>query len=79
MFPGSRNFHESVMMDEYIQSFPKETQKLLETLRKTIQKEAPEATETISSPISHRQGDVAISLGQATATRPNQKNCCLSD
>ena len=33
---------------EYIASFPKEIQDSLEEIRKTIQKTAPEATETIS-------------------------------
>jgi uncharacterized protein YdhG (YjbR/CyaY superfamily) len=35
-------------IDEYIAAFPKETQKLLEQLRATIRKAAPEAQETIS-------------------------------
>jgi len=35
-------------IDEYIAVFPKETQKLLEQLRATIRKVAPEAEETIS-------------------------------
>ena len=35
-------------IDEYISSFPKETQKLLELLRATIRKAAPEAEETIN-------------------------------
>jgi uncharacterized protein YdhG (YjbR/CyaY superfamily) len=35
-------------IDEYIAGFPKETQKLLEQLRATIRKAAPEAQETIS-------------------------------
>jgi uncharacterized protein YdhG (YjbR/CyaY superfamily) len=35
-------------IDEYIASFPKETQKLLEELRAIIRKAAPEATETIN-------------------------------
>ena len=35
-------------IDEYINTFPKEVQDILEKLRHTIQKAAPEATETIS-------------------------------
>ena len=35
-------------IDEYIATFPKEVQKLLEQMRKTIQEAAPEATEAIS-------------------------------
>lgn len=37
--------HQSI--DEYIASFPKETQEILEQVRATIQKAAPEATEAI--------------------------------
>jgi len=35
-------------IDEYIASFPKETQKLLEQVRVTIREAAPEAEETIN-------------------------------
>ena len=35
-------------IDEYIALFPKETQTILEEIRATIKKEAPEAEETIS-------------------------------
>ncbi|WAC15279.1 iron chaperone [Dyadobacter pollutisoli] len=35
-------------IDEYIAGFPKETQPVLEEIRKTIQKAAPEAEEIIS-------------------------------
>ncbi len=35
-------------IDEYIENFPKETQTILQKIRMTIQKEAPNATETIS-------------------------------
>lgn len=35
-------------VDEYIKSFPPEVQTILETIRKTIQKEVPKATEAIS-------------------------------
>jgi uncharacterized protein YdhG (YjbR/CyaY superfamily) len=35
-------------IDEYIAGFPKETQELLEKLRATIRKAAPEAMETIN-------------------------------
>ena len=35
-------------MDEYIKSFPKDVQIILEEMRKTIRKAAPEATEAIS-------------------------------
>lgn len=35
-------------IDEYIAGFPKETQQLLETMRATIKKAAPEAEEAIS-------------------------------
>lgn len=35
-------------IDDYIARFPKETQELLELLRSTIKKAAPEASETIS-------------------------------
>lgn len=35
-------------IDEYIKPFPKEIQKLLESIRKTIKEEAPEAIEAIS-------------------------------
>lgn len=39
-------------VDEYIAGFPKETQKALEDIRKTIKKTAPEAEEMISYAIS---------------------------
>lgn len=35
-------------IDEYIKNFPNEVQQILQTIRSTIQKEVPEATETIS-------------------------------
>lgn len=35
-------------IDEYIESFPKDTQKILEEIRKTIKEAAPSATEAIS-------------------------------
>jgi len=35
-------------IDQYIASFPKETQSILQQVRQTIQKSAPEATEKIS-------------------------------
>ncbi|MBP9716457.1 MAG: DUF1801 domain-containing protein [Candidatus Levybacteria bacterium] len=35
-------------IDEYISTFPKETQVILEKIRKTIKEEAPNATEKIS-------------------------------
>ena len=35
-------------VDDYIQDFPKETQEILELVRTTIKKAAPEAEETIS-------------------------------
>lgn len=35
-------------IDDYIAGFPADTQKILQTIRTTIQKAAPEATETIS-------------------------------
>jgi uncharacterized protein YdhG (YjbR/CyaY superfamily) len=35
-------------MDEYIETFPKDVQKILEELRQTIRKAAPEAVEAIS-------------------------------
>ncbi|MGN6436048.1 MAG: iron chaperone [Agriterribacter sp.] len=35
-------------IDDYIAGFPADTQKILQTIRTTIQKVAPEATETIS-------------------------------
>lgn len=35
-------------IDEYIKSFPESTQKILEKLRETIRKTAPEATESMS-------------------------------
>ncbi|HCS46861.1 MAG: hypothetical protein A2V45_05455 [Candidatus Aminicenantes bacterium RBG_19FT_COMBO_58_17] len=35
-------------VDEYINTFPKEVQDILEKLRQTIQKAAPEATQTIN-------------------------------
>lgn len=35
-------------IDEYIKTFPKEVQSVLQELRKVIQEEAPEATEKIS-------------------------------
>lgn len=38
----------SASIDEYIASFPKETQKLLKQLRATIKKAAPKAEEVIS-------------------------------
>ena len=34
--------------DDYAKRFPKDVQRLLQTMRQTIQKAAPEATETIS-------------------------------
>lgn len=37
-----------VSMDEYIATFPKETQKILQELRATIKAAAPDAEETIS-------------------------------
>jgi uncharacterized protein YdhG (YjbR/CyaY superfamily) len=40
-----RHFH---TIDEYINTFPKEIQDILEKLRQTIQKAAPDATEAIS-------------------------------
>ncbi|TGM37373.1 iron chaperone [Leptospira biflexa] len=41
------NSQKIVSIDEYIQSFPKEVQTILSKVRKTIQKEAPNATEAI--------------------------------
>jgi uncharacterized protein YdhG (YjbR/CyaY superfamily) len=38
---------QSKTIDEYINTFPKEVQNLLQTLRQTIREEAPEAEETI--------------------------------
>lgn len=35
-------------MDEYIETFPKDVQKILEEMRQTIRKAAPEAVEAIS-------------------------------
>ncbi len=35
-------------IDEYIKTFPKDIQKILETVRKTIKESAPDAEETIS-------------------------------
>jgi uncharacterized protein YdhG (YjbR/CyaY superfamily) len=35
-------------IDEYINTFPKEVQAILEKLRQTIQKAAPQATQAIS-------------------------------
>jgi len=35
-------------MDEYIETFPKDVQKILEEMRQTIKKAAPEAVEAIS-------------------------------
>lgn len=35
-------------IDEYIKTFPKDVQSILEKIRKTIRKAAPSATETIS-------------------------------
>jgi uncharacterized protein YdhG (YjbR/CyaY superfamily) len=35
-------------IDEYLNTFPKEVQDILEKLRQTIQKAAPEATQTIN-------------------------------
>jgi uncharacterized protein YdhG (YjbR/CyaY superfamily) len=37
-----------INIDEYISGFPKETQKILEQLRATIKKAAPNADEVIS-------------------------------
>jgi uncharacterized protein YdhG (YjbR/CyaY superfamily) len=42
----ARKHFESI--DEYIKTFPAEVQKILEKMRRTIQKAAPEAEETIS-------------------------------
>lgn len=44
MTPGRTIFNN---IDAYIASFPKETQKILDQLRATIRKAAPEAEETI--------------------------------
>jgi uncharacterized protein YdhG (YjbR/CyaY superfamily) len=38
----------SQTIDDYIQSFPSDIQKILQKVRKTIRKAAPEATETIN-------------------------------
>lgn len=45
MTPGRTIFNN---IDTYIASFPKETQKILDQLRATIRKAAPEAEETIN-------------------------------
>jgi uncharacterized protein YdhG (YjbR/CyaY superfamily) len=45
MTPGRTIFND---IDAYIASFPKETQKILDQLRATIRKAAPEAEETIN-------------------------------
>jgi uncharacterized protein YdhG (YjbR/CyaY superfamily) len=45
MTPGLTIFNS---IDSYIKSFPKETQKILDQLRATIRKAAPEAEETIN-------------------------------
>ena|SRR2546425_7964230 len=42
----ARKHFESI--DEYIKTFPADVQKILEKMRRTIQKAAPEAEETIS-------------------------------
>lgn len=42
---GRRHFE---TMDEYIKTFPPDVQKILEKMRQTIQKAAPEAEEAIS-------------------------------
>ncbi len=45
MSPDMKNVH---TIDEYIKTYPKETQVVLEQLRQTIQKAAPEAKESIA-------------------------------
>jgi uncharacterized protein YdhG (YjbR/CyaY superfamily) len=49
-------------IDEYMVNFPKETQLILEEIRKTIQKTAPNASETISygMPAFKQNGKVLI-------------------
>jgi uncharacterized protein YdhG (YjbR/CyaY superfamily) len=52
-------------IDEYIKSFPKETQKLLQQLRSIIKKAAPKATEVISysMPAFKQQGILVYFAG----------------
>ena len=45
LFMNTKNF---ATIDEYIASYQKEIQQILETIRKTIKSTAPNATETIS-------------------------------
>ena len=45
MDAGKRQFKD---IDEYIQTFPKDVQTILERMRQTIRRAAPEAEETIS-------------------------------
>ena len=48
-------------VDEYISTFPKETQKILEEIRATIKRAAPEAEETISYAMpAYKQNGVLV-------------------
>ena len=55
-----------INVDAYINSFPKETQQLLETLRATIKKAAPDAEEVISysMPAYKQKGIVVYFAGR---------------
>jgi uncharacterized protein YdhG (YjbR/CyaY superfamily) len=55
-----------INVDTYIGSFPKETQQLLETLRATIKKAAPDAEEVISysMPAYKQKGIVVYFAGR---------------
>ena len=54
-------------IDEYISDFPKETQKKLTEMRKTIQKQAPQAAEKISyqMPTFYLNGNLVHFAGYA--------------
>lgn len=55
-------------IDEYIKSFPKETQELLQQMRATIHKVAPKATELISYNIpAFKLGGMLVWFGAHTS------------
>ena len=61
-------------IDEYISTFPAETQAVLEKVRQAIQKAVPEAAETMSygMPTYSRDGtaEIALEAGAEVYSRP---------
>jgi uncharacterized protein YdhG (YjbR/CyaY superfamily) len=56
-----------INVDDYISGFPKETQELLEQVRATIQKAAPEAEEVISYQMpAYKQNGMLVWFGGHT-------------